>query len=174
MIAFQSFEGNPNDSIDVDDLNHQVTDHLVLSFYTDLIWFIFANYYHLFIYFNDKMRTSAGYYPSEIPIVVVPSSPITCLSPTLQKIVSVQEILFTEERQEFLSFTQRSPPSSSSSLSLSSSLSSSPSSSRPHPLAVLHAEGVYQKALCRLLENGCAPVHADMEQRVKALQEKVK
>lgn len=90
------------------------------------------------------------------------------MAPTLQKIVSVQDILVTEERQEYLTFTQRQTTPSSPSRT-----SSSPAVPPPHPLAIMHAEGVYQKALCRLLENGCAPVAADMEQRVRALQEKV-
>lgn len=118
----------------------------------------------------EQVRPS-GYYAREIPISVVSSNAITSMVPTLQKIVSVQEILFTEERQEYQSFTQRQPAQSSPSRN---SNPSSPPVTPPHPLAIMHAEGVYQKALCRLLENGCAPVAADMEQRVKALQEKVR
>eukprot|EP00026_Physarum_polycephalum_P012857 Phypoly_transcript_13198.p1 GENE.Phypoly_transcript_13198~~Phypoly_transcript_13198.p1 ORF type:complete len:297 (+),score=36.50 Phypoly_transcript_13198:149-1039(+) len=119
---------------------------------------------------DDHPVRPSGYYAREIPISIVPSNAVTSLVPTLQKIASVQEILFTEERQEFLSFTQRPPAHSSP--SRSQPPSSPPPSAPLHPLAVMHAEGVYQKALCRLLENGCAPVASDLEQRVKYLQEK--
>jgi len=128
VIGFQSLEENVNDTIDVDDASA-----------------------------HRNMMGSGRYYPREIPIMVVSSSPATCLAPTLQKIVSVQEILYTEERQEFMSFTQGS---------------TSNNTSFSHPLATFHAEGVYQKALCRLLENGCAPIAFDMDQRVKFLQAK--
>jgi len=120
---------------------------------------------------DDNPVRPSGYYPKEIQISIVPSTAITSMVPTLQKIVSVQQILFTEERQEYLSFVQQHPTPTSP--SRSHIPSPSPSiTTPPHPLAIMHAEGVYQKALCRLLENGCAPIAADMEHRVKVLQEK--
>ncbi len=99
------------------------------------------------------------------------STTITSLVPTLQKVVAVSELMFHEEKHEYLSFMQRNCS---------------------HPLAALHSEAVYQKALCkyvsffalllvyyiftllfRLMEHGCSPIASDLSMRYTQLQDKV-
>jgi len=118
---------------------------------------------------HPQIVEGGRYVPKEIPILVVRSTAITSMAPALQKIVSVQQILINEEQQEFDTFTCHQHPNR---VGRPMSPSQTSDAGPVHPLAILHAEAVYQKALCRLLENGCAPIAVDMAYRVTVLKEK--
>eukprot|EP01112_Ceratiomyxa_fruticulosa_P009546 TRINITY_DN2498_c0_g1_i2.p1 TRINITY_DN2498_c0_g1~~TRINITY_DN2498_c0_g1_i2.p1 ORF type:complete len:309 (-),score=76.46 TRINITY_DN2498_c0_g1_i2:59-985(-) len=76
----------------------------------------------------------------EIPFSIIPQ-PFTPAPNNLESIVHLQTILQQEEQHSFLEANKSSP----------------------HPLSQLYNSGVYQKSMCRLLEYGCSPLLATMQ-----------
>jgi len=75
-----------------------------------------------------------GYVGVERPLNIIMGNPL--MASALDKVVELQSILKSEETQSYYDAI----------------------SATPHPIARLHSDAVYQKAICRLLEYGCAPL----------------
>jgi len=92
----------------------------------------------------------------EVPLNVLPS-PVVGPN-TLDKICLLQEILYGEEKEEYLQAIN----------------SQEVTEKVAHPLVQIHSSAVYQKALSRLLETETLPVLFLFQQRHKQNLEKIK
>ncbi len=102
----------------------------------------------------------------EIPLRVVPAN-TKGLHNTLEKLVLLQEILYTEEKMAYMNSLDIQFGYTYSTGSVLHS------SSQNHPLVQMHSAAVYQKSLCRLLELETLPLLHMLQQRHQHNVEKV-